>query len=165
MKIKLVEILKELQSDVGAPAPKIIADESNVYLFFYLKTDNPNWDGEHVNMRNDDDLGIAVVKFNSFEQFKFGSPNDEAIHGHPYYSAGLTPYSIHRVENSDWIQQLEKQNSVHPYHKSEVYAELQHLIFFFHDSCFEIVCKDYAYELLNEVKMKEKMKEMIESLI
>ena len=164
MKIRLVEILKELQSDVGAPSPKVISDEHNVYLLFYLNAKDPNWDGTYVHVRDDNDLGIALVTFKHFDEFKFGGPNDEAISGHPYYGAGLKPYSIHKVENSDWIEQLEKQNSVHPYHKPEKYHELQHLIFFFHDTCFEIVCKDYSYELLSEIKMKEKMKEVVDNL-
>ena len=164
MSARLVKILEDVQSDIGAPSPKIISDEQNVYLFFYLQKRDPHWDGTSVHVRSDADAGIAVVKFNSFEQYKFGAPNDEAIEGHPYYAAGLKPYAIYQVENSDWIEQLERQNSVHPYHKPEHYAKLQHLIFFFHDTCFEIVCKDYTYEVLPEAKMKERMREVVSDL-
>jgi hypothetical protein len=34
-------------------------------------------------------------------------------------------------------------NSVHPYHKPERFWELQHLIFSFHDSTFECICRGF----------------------
>jgi hypothetical protein len=84
--VKLIEILKEIQSDTGAPCPKMVAEESDVYLTFNLQNT---------------DTGIVLFRFKEYNQFKFGSPNDETINGHIYYQFGLKPYSIFEVENSD----------------------------------------------------------------
>ena len=165
MNVKVVEIINDIQCDIGAPSPKIIADEHTVVLFFYLQQQNPDWNGETIHLRNDNDLGVVKFIFTGFEQFKFGSPNDEAANGHPYYEYGLKPYSINLIENSDWIEFLEKQNSVHPYHKKDKFKELSHYIFFFHDTCFEIVCRDYKYELIDERKQKEIMSDVISQLV
>jgi hypothetical protein len=74
------------QCDVGAPLPIIFSDERLVYLFYYLGKDDKNWDGTYVNIRNSDvDEGVACIKFKGLTQYKFGSPNDEAIEGHPMY--------------------------------------------------------------------------------
>ena len=50
---------------------------------------------------------------------KIGGPNDETLNGHPLYIFGLKHYSIHRIENSPWLHELERQSSVHPRHLSE----------------------------------------------
>ena len=58
----------------------------------------------------------AVVTFARASIVKVGSPNDEALGGHPLFSAGLRHYSVHKVEHSPWLQSPEQQNSVHPQH-------------------------------------------------
>lgn len=145
MSVKIIKILDNIQSDVGAPSPKVIADEFKVVLVFYLQ------------QKSENNFDVVRFTFNGYKQFKFGSPNDETISGHPYYKFGLKPYSINLVENSDWIQFLEKQNSVHEHHDKDKYNNLKHYIFFFHDSCFEIVCANYQYELVNEEKQITKL--------
>lgn len=163
--IKLKKVLDDLKSDVGAPVPKIIADEyRGVFLFFYLRDNHSDWDGSSVHIRKEDDEDIACVHFKLCEQFKFGSPNDEAIEGHPYYKYGLKAYSIFEVENSDWIDSLEKMNAVHPYHKKENFENYKHYIFFFHDSCFEIVCKDFEIKRFPESTLKDEMIKTIKTL-
>ena len=85
------------QCDIGAPLPTIFSDETLgiVYLFYYLKENDKNWDGTYVNIRNSNiDEGVACITFNGLTQYKFGSPNDEAIEGHPLYKYGLKPYSF-----------------------------------------------------------------------
>jgi hypothetical protein len=111
------------QPVAGVPAPKVWADESSVFLRYY--TDNKV---------------VVVVHFPSCHQFKFGAPNDEALGGHPLYVKGLGFYGVFRVENSSWIEQLERQNSVHPSHGRKWFLEgKQHYIFTFHDSTLECV--------------------------
>jgi hypothetical protein len=153
--VKLVEILNEIQSDVGAPCPKMVAGESVIYLAFYLENTSKNWDGTTIHVRQNTDTGIVLFCFKGCAQFKFGYPNNEAIYGHPYFRLGLKPYKIFEVENSDWIDVLEKQNSVHPYHQKKVYQQLKHYIFFFHDNCFEIVCNGYEYEIFTDKTQDE----------
>jgi hypothetical protein len=62
----------------------------------------------------------------------------------------LTPYGAFRIQNSSWIRQLERMNSVHRYHRPERYAELTHLIFSFHDSTVECVCKSWEIATIRE---------------
>ncbi len=72
-------------------------------------------------------------------------PNDEAISGHPLYAKGLKPYGAYRVEESRWLAELGKRNSVHPYHeKSKFLAGKTHYIFTFHDSTLEAIAKDFS---------------------
>lgn len=62
------------------------------------------------------DEQFAVVVFPVWSAVKDGGPNDEALHGHPLYNLGLRHYSIHKIHQSPWLQQLETQNAVHPSH-------------------------------------------------
>jgi len=104
-------------------------------------------DGTYVYIRNTNDTGIACITFEFYRQFKFGSPNDEAIKGHPLFKLGLRPYSFLKVLNSEWIKELIKMNKVHPEHKDEYFKDCKHFIYFFHDSCFEVVCDSYKFEV------------------
>ena len=155
MDIKLIKILEELQSDVGSPSPRIVATENDTYLLFSLIGDTKG----------------VIVKFEWAIYLKFGGPSEDSIGKHPYYTIGLSPYSIYKVENSDWIQGLEKiPNPNRNYEKSDL-SECQHLIFFFHDSCFEVICENYIYELFSLPKtgiqkaLNEKTKQIIDSEI
>jgi len=86
---------------------------------------------------------IAIIKFPLVSIFKFGAPNNEALGGHPLCSKGLKWYSVHRVENSPWIEELEKQNSVHHRHDKQRFLENKmHYIFTFQDSCLECVAEE-----------------------
>ena len=144
----LKEIDLNIQMDVGAPCPVVLSDERTVILIFYLRHNDPDWDGTYVHVRdNDEDVGAACVQFKHYEQVKYGWPNDEAMRGHRYYEMGLMPYGIYEVKNSDWLAELEKGNSVHPYHNKESFMDNKHYIFFFHDSCFEIICKELSVEV------------------
>jgi len=62
------------------------------------------------------------------------------------YNLGLEPYSIQKVIGSEWIRQLKEMNSVHPYHKEEQFEKYEHFIFFFHDTCFEVVGEGYSID-------------------
>lgn len=82
----------------------------------------------------------AIIKFPLVRCFKFGSPNDEALSGHPLKKFGLEYYGVHKVKKSPWISELEKQNSVHSRHNKEDYINnSEHYIFTFQDSTFECV--------------------------
>ena len=49
-------------------------------------------------------------------------------------------------------------NSVHPYHKDEHFSKYEHYIFFFHDTCFEIVAEGYSIDKNSKRKMKDEIK-------
>ena len=155
--MKIEQIKEKFEIDIGSPMPTILSNEHIVYLIFYVSNIDPNWDGKTIQMRTEDVDGIVTVKFNRFAQFKFGSPNDEAMEGHPLYELGLEPYSIQKVIESEWIKELSKMNSVHPYHKDEHFSNYEHFIFFFHDTCFEIVAEGYSIEGNCKPNMKEEI--------
>ncbi len=155
--MKIEQIKEGFDIDVGAPMPTILSNEHHIYLIFYVSNIDPNWDGLTVHMRTENDKGIATIKFERFAQFKFGNPNDESINGHPLHKHGLQPYSIQKVNESEWIKELVKMNSVHPYHKDEQFSKYEHFIFFFHDTCFEIVAEGYSIEQSPKSTMKDEI--------
>ena len=144
-KDKVIELENVPQSSVGSPLPIILSDEHRI-LLAYMAQDTPSdWDGSYVHTVNPitSDEPLALVEFSSYSSFMFGAPNNEAFEGHPLASRGLQPYGAFQIENSSWIRQLERMNSVHPYHKPERFARLKHFIFAFHDSTFECVAESF----------------------
>ena len=133
------------QSSLGAPLPRILADEHTCLVGFYLEARDPDWDGTYVRVVEPAATGgpVAVVSFPLYRATMFGPPNDEAFSGHPLSSRGLRPYGAFEVHESSWIHQLERMNSVHPQHRPARYLELRHFILAFHDSTFECVAKRY----------------------
>jgi hypothetical protein len=114
------------QPDAGAPMPEVFADDCSLSLM-YLTTTGKN----------------VVIHFPLCSVFTFGSPNDEALAGHPLYDKGLQFYSVHLVENSSWISLLERRNSVHPRHDRRRFLDnKRHYVFTFHDSTLECVVKE-----------------------
>lgn len=134
------------QPAAGVPDPKIFVDDSNFILRY--ATHNGKF---------------AVVSFPMVKQFIFGSPNDEALNGHPLYKEGLKFYSVHEVENSSWLDELEKQNAVHPQHnKKSFLQDMKHYIFTFHDSTLELAVTEGEYwkPLVTIVDTEEQAKEL-----
>ena len=143
---KVVSLDNVPQSSVGAPLPVVLSDEHRLLLAYLLQTDTSGWDGTSVRVIDLESSSepLALVEFSGYASFMFGAPNDEAFHGHPLYSRGLKPYSAFVIENSSWIRQLERMNSVHPYHRPQRYAQLKHYVFAFHDSTFECVAESFT---------------------
>lgn len=140
----LEEILDFPQSSVGAPMPIVLSDEGNLFLCYYV--DDIPAELCSTSIKTDEET-VVVVTFELCDTFKFGSPNDEAISGHPLYKNGLRPYSIFKVINSSWIEELEVMNSVHRRHDNKQYDSLNHYIFVFHDSTFECVAKGMSFQV------------------
>jgi hypothetical protein len=116
-------------------------------LLGYIVQDTPSdWDGSYVRVVQPSTSGepLALVEFRSYSSFMFGAPNAEAFAGHPLTNRGLHPYGAFEVEDSSWIRQLERMNSVHPYHKPERFARLKHFVFAFHDSTFECAAEGFT---------------------
>jgi hypothetical protein len=133
------------QSSVGAPCPMILAGEQHLHLAYYLEAASELWDGKTVRVVGEQSTGepVALVVFSRAIAHMFGPPNDEAFSGHPLASRGLRPYGVFEVQKSSWIRQLERMNSVHPYHRPERFARHHHFIFSFHDSTFECVAETF----------------------
>jgi len=132
------------QSSVGAPLPLILANDQRVVLAYYINTTDPSWDGKTVRILDQErsDEPIAIVRLDCIAHM-FGPPNDEAFTGHPLANRGLHPYSAFRIERSSWIRKLERMNRVHEYHRPEHFERFHHLVFAFHDSTFECVCREF----------------------
>ena len=90
---------------------------------------------------------IALIQFESCYCHRFGGGNDEALNGHPLYGIGLELYSAHIIENSSWINEFIKMNSMHPRFKKEYWNGYKHYLFTFHDGIFEYVAKSYSMNM------------------
>jgi hypothetical protein len=108
----------------GAPMPQILANDDSLVLGYYVAPGGEEY---------------AIVKFISPRAHYFGSPNDEALSGHPLEERGLGPYGVFEVRNSSWIRALEQMNRVHPSHNASRFRALRHFVFTFHDTTFECV--------------------------
>lgn len=140
---RVIELKDVPQSDVGAPQPIVLSDERVTLLAYGVQGKPLPFDGR-VLTEADMKLfvqEVALVEFRSCQSFMFGAPNDEAFAGHPLADRGLSPYGAFEIENSSWIRQLEKMNSVHSHHRGGWLLTLKHFIFAFHDSTFECVAK------------------------
>jgi hypothetical protein len=148
---KLVPIEDIPQSDVGAPLPCMVSNEQTLCLAYITRIIDSNWDGTHVKIVGSDteNENVAIVQFEMAYAHFFGPPNDEAIEGHPLYKLGLRPYSISRVEESTWIKEFVKRNSVHEFHRPDMLSTHSHFIFAFHDSTFECIAKGIKIHRFN----------------
>ena len=162
---RVVELENVPQSSVGAPIPCVLADEHRVVLAYYMQDHVPEWDRKTVRAvgPTGGDEGVALVRFNFCRVHMFGPPNDEAFAGHPLAARGLSPYAAFRVEESSWIRRLERMNSVHRHHRPETFWSLLHLIFAFHDSTFECVCRGFDVKPTHG-SIKSVVPEMLELL-
>ena len=142
----LVEIKDAPLPNTGAANPTIIGDEQNLFLIYTTS-----------------DERTAVIKFENCVIHKFGSPNDEALSGHPLYKKGLRHYSVFNVSRSSWIKDVEKMNSQHPRHYKERFLEYNHFIFTFHDSTFECIAARVKFEVHSDAA-KACLKGLIENI-
>ncbi len=71
--------------DSGAPTPRIVASDNELFVSFFLGEDSdPNPPG------GDYGLPRAHIRFQHCIKHTFGFPNDETLHGHLYYGLGLS---------------------------------------------------------------------------
>jgi hypothetical protein len=69
-----------------------------------------------------------------------GNPNDEALNGHPLYEKGLREIDwIGLVQDSELVASLERQNSVHPFHDPEWFANMRHHVLPLKETTVEVV--------------------------
>lgn len=138
---EVVQLTDVPQSSIGAPLPRVVADEDTTLLAYILQSSNPARAGKTKRAVTDDtdDESIAIVRFHRARAVMFGPPNDEAFKGHPLAARGLRPYAAFEIRQSSWIRQLERMNSVHPHHNSERFFSLRHFVFTFHDTTFECI--------------------------
>ena len=126
---RVVELVDIPQQDVGAPMPVLLASGGCLVIAYLLVTGD------------NDEREFAVVEFDLVYAHYFGSPNDEALSGHPLYARGLRHYAAYEVFDSSWIRSLERMNRVHPRHDPRRYDDRHHYVFTFHDNTFECVAR------------------------
>lgn len=150
-KISVIE-LPGVNMDSGAPMPMLFEAGQKLFVMFFAYT------------KEGEEDKIYTVEFNSPSIYKFGSPNDEVLSGHPYYKFGLKWYSFSEVINSDWIEQIKNINKVHSNFKEESWEKRRHFIIPFHDETFECIAE--GYEIIKEVGSPEKkFLELVEKYI
>lgn len=153
--------------DTGAPLPYLLRNEHKAFLTFYLYDPDPNWDGTYVNVLDPGDgseASLALVEFLHCISAKLGSPNDEVLGGHPLDGRGLDAYTAQKVVNSRWIKEIEQINSVHAFYTPEAWRDLNHYVFWFHDTTFECIAESYKVELFRG-SMKELLAVVCERLV
>lgn len=131
--------------DAGAPLPHVVSGPDMCVLVCHASEPDPAWDGTYVTVVSPADTAtslLLVCTFRGFHSIKFGGPNDEVMHGHPFSGRGLVPYGAHRIHNSPWLAEEERINSVHPQHTREGFRRLSHYFFAFHDETFEALARD-----------------------
>jgi hypothetical protein len=117
---------------VGAPVPHLLQSEQKAFLVYY------------TNAADDE---IAIVEWIRCYGAILGVPNEDAAQGHRLWNKGLEVAGDHSasvVENSKWIEELKRVDSVHPDHNPAQFETLQHFILLFHDSTFECVAESYS---------------------
>jgi hypothetical protein len=153
--------------DTGAPLPYLLQNDYRTFLIFFVSDPDPNWDGSYVNVREPGRLAaskLAIVEFEGCVSAKMGVPNDEVFHGHPLYGKGLESYRPLRVENSAWLKEVEKINSVHVAYVPEVWSRRTHYFFGFHDSTFECIAESVVLER-REASLPEVLTEICGRLV
>lgn len=153
--------------DAGAPMPHLMKNDRRALLAFLLVEPDPNWDGTYTAVTSPANEGpepLGLVEFNGCISAKLGAPNDEVFEGHPLNGKGLEAYGAQRVVNSSWLKEVEKINSVHHMYRPESWCDLNHFIFWFHDSTFECLADSYIVEI-HRKSMKELLGIMVERLL
>jgi hypothetical protein len=115
-------VLADWPQPATVSEPRVLADDTTLSLMY-----------------STDDDRYAVIRFPLCTYFAFGSPNDEALGGHPLARVGLQHYSVHEVHGSALIRELERRNSVHPRHDPASYLNRRHFVFTFQDSTVECI--------------------------
>lgn len=135
-------------SCAGTPMPVVIADDYQVSVHYVAPQRVPRFasDAGAIELRMAEDA-VASIRFIRNKAHYFGSPNDEAIEGHPLYAFGLRAYGAFEVVNSAWIEELCARNRVHRAHKDEHFAKYRHFIFTFHDATLEVIAQGYEVEV------------------
>jgi hypothetical protein len=153
--------------DIGAPLPFLLCNDYRTYLTFYMRDQDPDWDGTSVKIVNPasvQDAALCLVSFERCTSAKLGHPNDEAQHGHWLAGRGLEGYTAQVVKNSPWLKEVAKTNSAHRNDRPEIWNSLNHYVFWFHDRTFECLAESYEIEVTSE-SMPELLSRVQQKLI
>lgn len=141
----------------------LVASEHALHVAFYGEPAEPDWNDTTTRIVDSNSIEeqVILVTFEHSSAHLFGPPNDEAFSGHRLVAKGLEPYGAFEVLHSEWIQQLETMNAVHPRHDKARFLEgKRHLILTFHDSTFECIARGYRVEFA-----KGSLKQAIQTIV
>ncbi|UFN43301.1 hypothetical protein [Nocardioides okcheonensis] len=128
-----VEVLDlGLKWDAGAPLPMLVAGARSAIVLCYESL--ATGEGEHV----------IEIRFEGCSNIRMGHPNDEVLHGHPFWGRGLSFYEAHVVHDSPWLEEHRRINSVHDYHSDATWDRLNHYFLAFHDEVVEALARDIS---------------------
>jgi hypothetical protein len=153
--------------DIGAPLPHLLQNDNRAFLAFFVRDNDPHWDGTSVTVRDPASAtrpAIAVVEFLGCCSARLGDPNDEVFEGHRLNGRGLDAYTAQEVVNSSWIAELDRINRVHDRYDASRWKKLHHYIFWFHDSTFECVAQSFQVEVV-DVRLAEVLANVCKRLI
>ena len=131
-----------------------------------MRAEHPNWDGiPKVRFANSPSVEkLALVEFIDCSVANLGPPNDEVFDGHPLWGKGFEGYGAMAVENSRWIKEFERINSVHRSYKPGGWQESKHYILAFHDTTFECVARGFKVETY-EISLSDLLSQVSQRLI
>jgi hypothetical protein len=130
--------------DTGAPLPHVVSGSSRTVLLCRAAEPDADWDGTNVRSASPSDSDQAMfveMTFDGCATTRFGSPNDEALNGHPLWGRGLEFCRGHVVLNSSWLEEHITINSVHEHHPQATWRCLTHFFICFHDETFEALAR------------------------
>lgn len=141
-------------ADPGAPDVQVMAHQARVVLQYGVPGLEVGQMGPQGRIILPEDIPdhydpMAFVEFERVRAHMLGSPNDEALKGHPLASRGLRPYGIYEIRRSSWVRSLEQMNRVHSGHSPALFSRLRHFIFTFHDVTFECVAEGVRSRVLD----------------
>jgi hypothetical protein len=117
----------------GAAEPFIVSSEQRTLIGLYARSEDAD--------QSDSDA-VTVAELVGCISVKFGFPNDEVLHGHQLYGAGLGYYQLHEVHNSAWLIELRSIEAVHDHAAEVPFENAHHFVLTFHDSTVEAIASD-----------------------
>ena len=121
--------------------PFVIGDVNNL-IFCFLTVSH----GDDGNLH---DSGLAVFRTKSSLLYKHGYPNDEAISCSALIEHGFDGYSISKVIDSDWIQEISNKNDK-KWRSSDYFSHFSHWVFPFKETTLEIIAMDLDWYLTDK---------------
>ncbi len=129
---------------VGAPNPRVLADEHRVVLLYYTV----------------DDYDKAICVFDHCFEFRMGMPSEDWMTKSSLFSYGVEAFGAYWIDNSPWLAELQARYGVITDFSIEG-RKYRHYVFSFHDRCFECISSGLE---VHEIKDQRKISETIDEL-
>jgi hypothetical protein len=127
---------------LGIGEPIVLGDISAVFLIYGIASaDSPQKGPRRVTR-------FAVLEFQRFIASQLGTPNDEVFEGHRLFGKGIDIGGAYLVQNSRWIAELERINSIHSCYNPAFWRRLKHYLFFAKEQTFEFAATDVKARII-----------------